>query len=250
MDYQKIYNSMIDFRAKNIPEGYSEKHHIVPKCQGGNDKKSNLVRLTAKEHFVAHHLLVKIYKNTQSEYNLSCALHRMAFSNGDNMERKFTATMFETARKIQANLVSKKHQGKGNPFFGKHHSKKSKQMISKANFAKNNPMFGKRKADHPAFGRKHSKEELEKMSSSQRGRIFSDETKKKMSIAAKKREPNSSNEWIIIDQNGKRFEIKNLSKFCEKHEISAYVRRKFYDIAKGRIKSYKGWICKYKNQPL
>lgn len=31
-----------------------EKHHIVPKCCGGTDIASNLVKLTYREHFIAH----------------------------------------------------------------------------------------------------------------------------------------------------------------------------------------------------
>jgi hypothetical protein len=37
---------------------YSETHHILPKCLGGKDK-NNLVKLTAKEHYIAHALLTK-----------------------------------------------------------------------------------------------------------------------------------------------------------------------------------------------
>ena len=43
--------------------GYTEKHHIIPKCIGGNDCKNNLVMLTPEEHYLAHQLLVKIYPN-------------------------------------------------------------------------------------------------------------------------------------------------------------------------------------------
>lgn len=63
MDYIKQYDSLIN-RAKNrILSGYVEKHHIIPRCMGGTDDPNNLVYLTAREHFVAHQLLVKIYKN-------------------------------------------------------------------------------------------------------------------------------------------------------------------------------------------
>jgi hypothetical protein len=41
--------------------GYTERHHIQPKCLGGTDDHKNLVRLTAREHFVVHHLLTKIH---------------------------------------------------------------------------------------------------------------------------------------------------------------------------------------------
>jgi len=61
MNYQKHYDTLIN-RAKNrLLEGYSERHHIVPRCMGGTDEQDNLVTLTAEEHYVAHQLLVKMY---------------------------------------------------------------------------------------------------------------------------------------------------------------------------------------------
>lgn len=61
MNYKKIYDSIID-RAKNREFcGYTEKHHIIPRCMGGGDEESNLVRLTPEEHYVCHQLLVKLY---------------------------------------------------------------------------------------------------------------------------------------------------------------------------------------------
>lgn len=59
MDYRSIYDKMIENRRMAIPIGYSEKHHITPRSLGGLDDESNIVRLTAREHFIAHLLLMK-----------------------------------------------------------------------------------------------------------------------------------------------------------------------------------------------
>jgi hypothetical protein len=63
MDYRKIYNNIVDRGQNRILEGYSEKHHIVPKCIGGTDEEKNLVSLTPEEHYLCHLLLVRIYPN-------------------------------------------------------------------------------------------------------------------------------------------------------------------------------------------
>lgn len=63
MDYQNIYNKIID-RAKNRPiidNEYYEKHHIKPKCIGGGNEPDNLVLLFPNEHLICHLLLSKIY---------------------------------------------------------------------------------------------------------------------------------------------------------------------------------------------
>jgi len=65
MNYQKIYQNLIENRKQNILESYVETHHIIPKCLGGTDRKENLVKLTAREHFVAHQLLIKIYPTSK-----------------------------------------------------------------------------------------------------------------------------------------------------------------------------------------
>ncbi len=68
MNYQKIYMSIIEKRQKNYPIGYYEIHHIIPKSLGGTDKLENLVKLTAREHFICHLLLTKIYENDITSY--------------------------------------------------------------------------------------------------------------------------------------------------------------------------------------
>jgi len=63
MNYQKIYNNIIE-RANGreiVKKTYYEKHHIIPRCLGGSDNNINIVKLTAREHFIAHLCLVKIY---------------------------------------------------------------------------------------------------------------------------------------------------------------------------------------------
>jgi hypothetical protein len=62
MNYKKIYNSLVaKAQARATVDGYKERHHIVPKSLGGSDDKSNLVELTAREHFVAHMCLALIH---------------------------------------------------------------------------------------------------------------------------------------------------------------------------------------------
>jgi hypothetical protein len=58
-----MYDNLIKFRKDNkLPSDvYTEKHHILPRCMGGDDTKENLVRLTPEEHFFCHKLLCKIH---------------------------------------------------------------------------------------------------------------------------------------------------------------------------------------------
>lgn len=61
MDYQKIYQQLINRAKARTIVGYTETHHIVPRCMGGTDEQSNLVDLTPEEHYIAHQLLIKMH---------------------------------------------------------------------------------------------------------------------------------------------------------------------------------------------
>jgi hypothetical protein len=74
VDYAAIYDSLIARARGRFRHGYMERHHIVPKCMGGSNRKENLVYLTATEHFIAHKLLVRIYPDV---YGLAQALIAM-----------------------------------------------------------------------------------------------------------------------------------------------------------------------------
>jgi hypothetical protein len=47
-------------KTQNLTSCY-EVHHILPKSLGGTDKDENLVKMTYRQHYVAHWILWKIY---------------------------------------------------------------------------------------------------------------------------------------------------------------------------------------------
>lgn len=79
MNYWKHYHFLIErARTRSAPTP-CEKHHVLPRCMGGSNAKSNIVALTPEEHFVAHQLLVKMHpKNVP----LVTALQYLCSSNG------------------------------------------------------------------------------------------------------------------------------------------------------------------------
>lgn len=112
MDYQKHYNLLIQTRQKeNRIKGqgiYYESHHIIPKGLGGSNNKDNLVLLTPREHFIAHWLLYRIYKNKAT----ASAFYRMCHNGNKNMKRYIpSARIYEEARLayIEKNKNKKKH---------------------------------------------------------------------------------------------------------------------------------------------
>ena len=63
--YYKWYNAIIqNSKNRTLPKNIkSEMHHILPRSLGGSNEPENLARLTLKEHWVCHRLLVKFLSN-------------------------------------------------------------------------------------------------------------------------------------------------------------------------------------------
>lgn len=103
MDYLKIYNSLID-RARNCAcHGYSEKHHIIPKCMGGTNDKSNIVELRPEEHYLAHQLLVKIYPDNRKLVYAAVCMTRV--SEGQRRNNKLYGWLKRRKAEIAKSLV-------------------------------------------------------------------------------------------------------------------------------------------------
>ena len=97
MNYQRIYDSLIsNAQSRKETSGYTEIHHIHPKSLGGTDDEDNLVTLTAKEHYVAHHLLYLIYKDTEYAQPMAFAWHCMSVMNKTG--NRYSATKYSIAR--------------------------------------------------------------------------------------------------------------------------------------------------------
>ena len=114
MDYTRIYNILISRAKSRVIEGYVEKHHIIPKCVGGTNDKDNLVILTAREHFIAHQLLVKIYPN---EPKLAFAARMMCISKSG--QQRYNNRFYEWLKirylKAKSTIPKKKYKKETKP---------------------------------------------------------------------------------------------------------------------------------------
>lgn len=99
--YTKWYNSIIAHaRLRPATSDYVEKHHIIPTCLGGTNKKENIIPLSPREHFICHLLLTKMTTG-QARYKMGFALSML--SNVKNIgEGRYVVTgnTYEYARKL------------------------------------------------------------------------------------------------------------------------------------------------------
>lgn len=168
MNYQRIYEQLT---AKDMIADYTEKHHIIPRCMGGTNHKSNLVKLTPEAHYVAHQLLVKIYPDN---YKLIFAVHMM------NKGRS-TNKLYGWLRRKHAAEMSKLHKGKVSPTKGVPMSAELKAKLS---------AIAKLRPPATAETRAKISEANKGKVSPNKGIPLSEETKAKLS-ASKKGKPKS-----------------------------------------------------------
>jgi hypothetical protein len=96
--YKKCYDRIIKAAMNRDIEGYTEKHHILPKSLGGTNDATNLVALTAREHYVCHWLLTKFIEETYYRKKMKNALGRFV-QQSKLQKRNLTSRQFERARK-------------------------------------------------------------------------------------------------------------------------------------------------------
>jgi len=167
--YTLWYNEITKRAQTRVIDGYTEKHHIQPRSLGGSNDKDNLVDLTAREHFICHWLLTKIYTG-EAKSKMIYALNGMKRSNtfAQRYETKITARVYENLKKEfsiihSATMKGREPWNRGIPIT---EEQREKNRIA-------------------ATGKKFSQEVIEKRSAKIRGQKRSEETKLKMSLAAK-----------------------------------------------------------------
>ena len=75
-------------RSKGFDE-YFEDHHIHPKSFGGTRKKSNMVLLTGREHFICHCFLIRMVNKNTSYYHKMVKAVIMLKSINDNQQERY-----------------------------------------------------------------------------------------------------------------------------------------------------------------
>jgi hypothetical protein len=217
MNYQGIYNQIIERAQTRQLEGYKEKHHIIPKCLGGSNDKENLVELTAREHFLCHRLLCEIHPK---ESKLWYALWMMCNGSGDKKRYIPSSRIYENIKNIYS-VIRKKYMT------GKKHSDESKQKMRNAK-----------------LGIQQSEEHIKNRTGKLKGMKRNLEVRSKMSSSVPKLKPFLYKPVLQYDLEG------NFIKEWESATTAALFLNKqngnIVECLKGKKKKAYGYIWKYK----
>lgn len=187
--YLKIYFSLIEKRKKEPYIGnVREIHHIIPKCFGGGNSHENLVHFSAREHYIAHKLLIRITEGFNRERMIH-ALWGMSNRIKNNSSHLYmTSRNYENARKLFLEIAGNSTRGKTyEEIYGKEKAKELKKLRGESTrksrkgktweeiFGKENVELRKKQVSNGAkkrIGQTRTKETREKIRNSRLGMCY------------------------------------------------------------------------------
>jgi len=160
--YSKWYDALITkARSRDLLEGYVESHHVIPNCIV---KNNDVVKLTAREHYVAHLLLWRMSMPIKWHNKMSMALHVMVNSSGtEKQDRNYliSSRIYESARLSFIAAMKSHYAEHGGTMKGKKHTPES---LVKMRAWQNKPEIKQQQRErvlgekNHMYGKKHSEE--------------------------------------------------------------------------------------------
>ncbi len=170
----QTYTRLVDrARGRMLVEGY-EKHHVIPKCMGGTDDPENIVKLTLREHFICHKLLIRMTEGDVRRKLEHAFSYMVLTKNTIRPTHRVTSHDYELARKYAA----------------KSRPKSWGENISKAK-----------------LGKKLSPEAVAKMRATLTGRALSSSHKTKIGLGSRGRKHAQSAIDKMREAKGKAFTV-------------------------------------------
>lgn len=137
--YRRWYKAIIAGARGRDLYGHCEKHHVLPKSLGGSNRAMNTVKLTYREHFLAHWLLVK-FTRSKDCVKMNFAMYRMTYN--PRGLRIISSWQYAVARKAHTTALKKRefseeHRRKISisaknrvPVTGWHHTDEARKKMS------------------------------------------------------------------------------------------------------------------------
>ncbi len=123
----KAYQQIIEKAKARDLDGYVERHHVVPRSLGGTDDPGNIVRLTAREHFTCHRLLVRMTEGTSRSKMLRALWFLAHYEKLRTQGIRMTSKAYALLREEVAADVSRQQKGRPWP-----KSEEAKQKMREA----------------------------------------------------------------------------------------------------------------------
>ena len=226
MNYSLHYERLIS-KSRNrsiLKTEYKERHHVIPRCMGGDDSGENLIDLFPEEHLIAHLLLSKIHNSKELIY----AAFRMS------NYRKLSNKKYAWIRKKYAGILS-----------GREVSQYTRDKISKTHKGRKwpketNMKKGLKGENNYMYGKTHT-EKIKRILSNQYFNQYNGYTDEEKQAIYDKIAISNSKKWKIISPTGYEMVITNLKLFCKENGV---LYEGMLAVKNGKQKTHRGgWKC-------
>ena len=166
--YTIWYNSIIAQSQGRVNlEGYYENHHIIPKSLGGLNTADNIVKLTAKEHFICHRLLTKMTAGLD-KMRMTYAAWQLTHLNGRPRYKPSARTYQILKKQISETRKGLRMSEEQKQKLRKPKTEEHKQKLRKPKTEEHKKSLSLSRTGK-SWGHKHSEKTKAKMSSWQKG---------------------------------------------------------------------------------
>lgn len=181
--YREEYIKLVEDSLTNppSPDQMTEKHHIIPKCMGGSNDKTNFVVFSVRNHIIAHYLLCRIFpENKDLRYAINITLSSK--KNKINLEDEFSIDEIISIREQWISFTRTKEfsELKRTQNSGKKRTPEQCKNISESKKGSKNPMFGK------TLSKKHIEALVNSVKGEKNvnyGKVFSEDEKRHLARA-------------------------------------------------------------------
>ena len=211
--YTITYYNIIDRARQRNFDGYGEKHHIIPKSLDGPDTPENIVKLTAREHFLCHWLLTKMVVG-QARSKMAYALMGMCHWHNNNQRRHIIPS------RTYANLKKQMYHLVKNKLVSTATRKKMSLSAKRRSYleAERTEFIYSRK------GKKNTDDHKRKCSESLTGRKLDSKHRKRLSENhadfSGHNNPRAKT-WKITSPAGEIYIVKSIAEFCKNNLLPA-----------------------------
>lgn len=230
--FVKRYFSFLESCRKRTSVGYKENHHILPKCiwkdyRNLSKNSWNKIRLSSREHYIAHFILAKCFTGTE-KYKMILALDAMRLKNGYTNSRYFNSRLYSKLKEELRIQQSLNNKGNKNPNYGKPRSEETKRKISMTEKGKTVSEESRKKMSVAKKGKPLPDCHKEAISNSLKGRIVTEETRQKLSKSQYGSKGSNAKTFDIISPRGVEYRVTGgIKRFCVQHNLS-YTRIKTF----------------------
>jgi len=221
MDWGLLYKKHIE-KCKNqilLKEEYYEKHHIIPRYQGGDNSDSNIVKVTLNQHIIAHYILWRMYNNIEDKiaYKMMqgqttegrILKQELAIKKSLEHGRDYVTQIFQDKNKVK-NIINKRKQTRYLNYEGKYYPQEVLDKFSKFTPLRNLPQESRNKA------KKTRAKTIAKMTPEERSQKFGNHKENHPFWGKERKEEkaanwgNSKGEYTVLTPQGDELYFKSL----------------------------------------